>query len=90
MVMETKIAKVGKGGTVTIPASIRRRIEIVDGAQVIAKATEEGMLIRPAVTMPVELYTPERKAEFLLSNAVDLPRYQAARKWLARWGLIHA
>jgi len=87
MIMEMKITKVGKGGTVTIPASIRRRIGIEDGAQVIAEETEEGVLIRPAVTVPVEVYTSERKAEFLLSNAVDRPSYQAAKKIVRQMGL---
>ena len=30
---------------------------------------------RPATALPVEIYTDERKAEFLLSNAVDEQDY---------------
>ncbi len=32
-------------------------------------------MIRPAVAVPIEIYTPERKAELLLSNAVDAKDY---------------
>ncbi len=37
----------------------------------VAEAREGGVLIRPAVILPVEVYTPERKAQVLLSNAVE-------------------
>lgn len=85
--MMTKITKVGKGGTVTIPAPIRRRMGIEDGSQVIAEEREEGVLIKPAIMVPVEIYTPERKAELLLSNAVDVDSYEAARREVRKMGL---
>jgi len=47
---------------VVIPAALRRRFGIEEGSLVVAEATEEGILIRPAVAMPVEIYTPRRKA----------------------------
>ena len=37
--------------------------------------------------MQVEIYTPERKAEFLLSNAVDEADYQWAREEVRKMGL---
>jgi hypothetical protein len=37
--------------------------------------------------MRVEIYRPERKAEFLLSNAVDQKDYRAARNEVQRMGL---
>ncbi len=44
----------------------------------IAEPVPEGILLRPAVALPVENYTPERQAEFLLSNAVDEDDYARA------------
>jgi hypothetical protein len=44
-------------------------------------------LIRPAVAVPVEVYTPERKAQFLLTNAVDARDYRAARRTVRKMGL---
>ena len=64
-------SKVGKRGAVVIPAPLRRRFGIEEGTLVVAEATEEGVLIRPAVAVPVEVYSPERKARLLLENAVD-------------------
>lgn len=42
---------------------------------------------RGAIIVRVERYTPERKAEFLLSNAVDEADYRSARKAVRKMGL---
>ena len=42
---------------------------------------------RPAVVVPVERYTAERKAEFLLSTATTEKDYRRARKEVKRLGL---
>jgi AbrB family looped-hinge helix DNA binding protein len=68
-------SKVGKRGAVVIPAPLRRRFGIEEGTLVVAEATEEGVLIRPAVVVPVEVYSPERKARLLLENATDAEDY---------------
>ena len=68
-------SRVGKRGTLVIPAKLRRRFGIEEGSEVIVEETPQGILIRPAVTVPLELYSDERKAEFLLSNAVDADDY---------------
>lgn len=79
--------KVGKRGTVVIAASLRRRFGLDEGSLIIEEETSEGVLIRPAVAMPVEIYTPERRAEFLLNNAVDEVDYQRARRDVQKLGL---
>lgn len=71
-------SRVGKRGTFVIPAKLRRRFGLEEGSEVIAEETPEGILLRPAVTVPIELYSDERKAEFLLSNAVDPADYARA------------
>jgi AbrB family looped-hinge helix DNA binding protein len=71
-------SKVGKRGTVVIPAALRKRYGIEKGSLVVAEATDEGILIRPVVVMPVEVYSPERKARFLLENATDVEDYSRA------------
>jgi AbrB family looped-hinge helix DNA binding protein len=80
-------SRVGKRGTVVIPAALRRRYGIEEGSFVIAEAREGGVLIRPAVILPVEVYTPERKAQFLLSNAVDPADYAGAVAAVRAMGL---
>ncbi|MFN5968766.1 MAG: AbrB/MazE/SpoVT family DNA-binding domain-containing protein [Microcystis sp.] len=84
---ESATSKIGKKGVVVIPAKLRRRYGLEEGSLVIAEETPEGILIRPAVAMPVEIYSPERRAEFLLSNATDEEEYQAARTDVVAMGL---
>jgi AbrB family looped-hinge helix DNA binding protein len=80
-------SRVGKRGTVVIPAPLRRRFGIEEGSLVIAEERPEGILIRPAVALPLETYTPERQAEFLLSNAVDAEDYASAVREVRAMGL---
>jgi len=39
-----------------------------EGSQLIVEALPDGVFLRPVVTLPVEIYTPERKAEFVLKQ----------------------
>lgn len=80
-------AKVGKRGAIIVPARLRKRFGIEEGSIVTAEEKDDGILIRPAVVVPVERYTPERKAEFLLSNALDQNDYRKARKAVRGLGL---
>jgi AbrB family looped-hinge helix DNA binding protein len=80
-------SRVGKRGTVVIPAALRRRYGIEEGTFVIAEPRDGGVLIRPALVLPVEVYTPERKAQYLLSNAVDAADYADAVAEVRAMGL---
>jgi len=79
--------KVGRRGTIVIPATLRRLYDIQEGSLVICEQRDEGLLLRPAVAVPVESYTPQRKAEFLLSNAGDAEDYRQAVEEVRRMGL---
>jgi AbrB family looped-hinge helix DNA binding protein len=81
------ISKVGKRGAVVVPARLRRKFGIDEGALVIAEERPDGILIRPAGAVPLEIYTPARKAEFLLSNAIDADDYRAAVAEVKKMGL---
>jgi AbrB family looped-hinge helix DNA binding protein len=81
------ISKVGKRGAIVVPARLRRKFGIAEGRLVVAEERPDGILIRPAVALPVEIYTPKRKAEFLLSNAVDAEDYRAAVAAVKKMGL---
>jgi AbrB family looped-hinge helix DNA binding protein len=80
-------SRVGKRGAVVIPSALRRRFGIEEGSLVLAEERPDGILIRPAVALPLESYTPERRAEFLLSNAVDAEDYAAAVREVRALGL---
>jgi AbrB family looped-hinge helix DNA binding protein len=59
-----KTLTVTRRGTITLPAGLRRRLGLKTGDQLIATATPEGFLLRPAVRLHVELYGKARIAEF--------------------------
>ena len=46
---------VGRRGTIVLPAAIRRRYGLTDGSLYISEEREEGILIRRAVAIPMEL-----------------------------------
>ena len=85
--MEAIASKVGRRGTVVLPAKLRRQLGIEEGSFVVAEEREDGILIRPATVLPLEIYTPERRAEFLLNNAVGGEDYRRARAEVKRLGL---
>ena len=85
--MIAEVSKVGRRGTVVIPAGLRRRFNVEEGSFIVAEETAEGILLRPAAVLPMESYTPERKAEFLLSNAVDAADYSRAVSTVKDMGL---
>lgn len=77
---------VSQGGDVPIPPTLRQLTGIDAGSLVTLEARGGTIVIRP-VGEDIEVYTPERKAEFLLSNAVDAVDYAAAREELRKLGL---
>jgi AbrB family looped-hinge helix DNA binding protein len=79
--------RVGKRGTIVLPAKLRRRYGFEEGTMVVAEESPYGVLLRPAAVVPVEVYTPERKAESLLSNATDEKDYRKALVAVRRMGL---
>jgi AbrB family looped-hinge helix DNA binding protein len=84
---EMESTKVGKRGTVVIPARLRRKYGLEEGSLVITEARAEGVLLRPVVTLPLEIYTPERKAEFLLNSAITPEDYDWAVKEVKKLGV---
>jgi AbrB family looped-hinge helix DNA binding protein len=51
-------------GVVTLPAKLRRALGLRADDQLIAETTPDGLLLRPAVTLPVEIYSERRIREF--------------------------
>ena len=69
-------------GVVMLPAKLRQAMGLKADEQLIAETTPQGLLLRPAVTLPLELYTPERVQEFDAAEAalaVVLPKRKLPR-----------
>jgi AbrB family looped-hinge helix DNA binding protein len=61
--MKTTVT-INSRGVVTLPAKLRQALGLKADDTLIAETTPEGLLLRPAITLPVELYTPAREREF--------------------------
>ena len=85
--MTVDITKIGKRGTVVIPAPLRKKYGFEEGSQLLVEALPDGVFLRPVVTLPVEIYTPERKAEFILNNTITPEEYALAVKKVRNMGL---
>lgn len=70
---------VSSRGVVTLPAKFRAALGIQADDLVIAETTPDGILLRPAVTLPVEMYSAARIGEFDAAEA-ELASAMAASK----------
>jgi len=66
--MKTTLTITGRG-VITLPTKLRKALGISAADQLIAETTSEGILLRPAVTLPIELYNDERLREFEQAEA---------------------
>jgi AbrB family looped-hinge helix DNA binding protein len=55
---------VTRRGVVTLPVRIRRALGIESDDRLIAETTPEGLLLRPTMTLPIEIYSAARQREF--------------------------
>ena len=64
-------------GVITLPARMRHALGLSPDDQLIAETTADGLLLRPAVTLPIEIYAAAREREFDAAEselAAVLPR----------------
>lgn len=66
--MPTK-ATITERGVITIPAAIRQAFGLRANDEVIIEQTEQGILLRPAMSVPLEIYTEKRIDEFASDEA---------------------
>jgi AbrB family looped-hinge helix DNA binding protein len=66
-------------GVVTLPAKLREAMGLKADDLLIAETTPEGILLRPAVTLPIETYSAKRIREFDDAEA-ELAKVLARKK----------
>jgi antitoxin PrlF len=70
-------------GVVTLPAKLRKALGLKAEDLLIAETTPEGLLLRPAVTLAVEMYSDKRIREFDEAEA-ELEKVLRRKKKAAR------
>ncbi len=56
--------QINSRGTLTIPKALRKALGLDKGGVVYAENTKDGIVLRPTVTFPIEIYTDDRVKEF--------------------------
>ncbi len=70
-------------GVITLPAKLRQALGLKAEDHLIAETTSEGLLLRPAMTLPIEMYTPARVREFDAAEQ-ELADYLASKSGMAK------
>ena len=56
--------QVNERGSLTLPKSLRKALGIERGGVVMVELSGGGLVLKPAVSFPIELYSNERVEEF--------------------------
>jgi len=76
-----------RGDSITLPPDIRDRFGLAEGSVLVVETDEHGIHLRPGENPMIEIYTPERIAEFHLNNAYDDADYAWALDEVRRMGI---
>lgn len=73
--------RLGRNGQLSLPRSVMKRLHLRGNETLLLDVSEDGVIqLRPAAVLPIEMYTPERIAEFERESEVDADTRAAARK----------
>jgi AbrB family looped-hinge helix DNA binding protein len=76
--------KLGRNGQLSLPRAVMKRLHLQGNETLILDVSDDGVIqLRPAAVLPVEMYTPERIAEFESESEVDQDTRAAVRNALA-------
>jgi AbrB family looped-hinge helix DNA binding protein len=68
--MASTTIKMGKRGTIVLPAKLRKQFGLEDGSLLITEVKEGEIRIRPAFFYEPEVWSPEETAYFILINSM--------------------
>jgi len=70
---------VNSRGDIALPVEMRQAMGLKADDTLIAELTPHGILLRPAMSVPIEIYTPKRLREFDAAEQ-DLAKVLSTRK----------
>ncbi len=71
--------RINKRGSLTLPMALRKKLGLARGGVVLAESTSEGIVLKPAVAFPIEIYSDERISEFVAEDK-KLSQYLKKKK----------
>jgi AbrB family looped-hinge helix DNA binding protein len=79
--------KLGRNGQLSLPRAVMKRLHLRGNETLLLDVSDDGVIrLRPAAVLPIEMYTPERIAEFERESGVDEDTRAAVREALSRAG----
>jgi AbrB family looped-hinge helix DNA binding protein len=66
----TATIQINSRGNLTLPKPLRKKLGLEKGGVVMAETSDQGILLKPAVSFPIEMYSDLRVAEFDEAEAV--------------------
>ena len=73
--------RLGRNGQLSLPRSVMKRLHLQGNETLLHDVSDDGVIrLRPAAVLPIEMYTPERIAEFERECEVDEDTRAAARQ----------
>jgi AbrB family looped-hinge helix DNA binding protein len=85
--MATTTIKMGKRGTIVLPAKLRKQFGLEDGSLLVTEAKDGEIRIRPAFVIEPEVWSPQRKAYLTLINAMTQEEYDDVSALLREEGI---
>jgi AbrB family looped-hinge helix DNA binding protein len=68
--MATTTIKMGKRGTIVLPAKLRKQFGLEDGSLLVTEAKDGAIHIRPALMYEPPVWSAEEKAYYILINSM--------------------
>jgi AbrB family looped-hinge helix DNA binding protein len=68
--MATTTIKMGKRGTIVLPAKLRKQFGLADGSLLVTEAKDGEIRIRPAFLYEPPVWSDEEKAYYILINSM--------------------
>jgi len=85
--MAATTIKMGKRGTIVLPAKLRKQFGLADGSLLVTEAKDGEIRLRPAFVYEPEVWSPQRKAYLTLINAMTKEEYDDVSALLREEGI---
>ena len=71
-----RIISINEQGAIALPQDLIEKYDLEAGGQIIVEESEAGLILRPGVKFPVEIYSDERVEEFRQENEIKLEKFK--------------
>ncbi len=85
--MASTTIKMGKRGTLVLPAKLRKQFGLTDGSLLTTEVKDGEIRIRPAYVYEPEVWPDEEKAYFILINSMTKEDYDSGLPFVLEMGI---